>query len=97
MPTAIDKSMDGFLFPTILLIIGALNYETIAKVHLKYNSNAASVKSYFGCGTLGLLQLTVFPAVYTTLSSTAFISPFNPVSKPTIPLITSGPQITNLQ
>ena len=97
MPTAIDKIVDGFPFPTISPIIGAPNYETIAKVHLKINSNATSVKSNLGCGTLGLLQLTVSPAVYATLSATAFINPVNPGADPTIPSIASGPQITNLQ
>ena len=97
MPTAIDKIVDGFPFPTISPIIGAPNYETIAKVHLKINSNATSVKSNLGCGTLGLLQLTVSPAVYATLSATAFINPVNPGADPTIPSIASGPQITNLR
>ena len=35
MPTAINKILDGFLFPTISPIIGAPNYENIAEVHLK--------------------------------------------------------------
>ena len=97
MPTAIDKIVDGFPFPTISPIIGSPKYETISKVHLKLNSNAASVQSNLGCGTLGLLHLTVSPAVYATLSATTFIAPVNPGADPTIPSITSGPQITNLQ
>ena len=88
--------MDGFPFPTISLIIGAPNYKTIAKVHSKLNSNAASLQSNLGCGKLGLLHLTISSAVY-ALSSTAFITPVNPGAKPTISSITSGPQITNLQ
>ena len=97
MPTVIDKIVDIFPFPTISTIIGAPNYETIAEVHLRLNSNATSVQSNLGCGTLGLLHLTVYPAVYATLSATAFIAPVKPNSKPTITLIASGPQITNLR
>ena len=61
MPIATNKIVDVFPFPTILPIIGAPNYKTIAKVHLKLNSNAAYVQSNLGCGTLGLLQLTAPP------------------------------------
>ena len=97
MPTAINKIVDSFPFPTISPIIGAPNYKTIAKVHLKLNSNAASIRLNLGCGTLGLLQITFSPAVYATLSATAFIAPVNPGAEPTIPSIASGPQITNLR
>ena len=48
MPNKIDKIVDIFPFPTISTIIGAPNYETIAKKHLKLNSNAASVQSNLG-------------------------------------------------
>ena len=72
MPTAIDKIVDRFPFPTIPLIVGTPTYNTIADVNLKLNSNSASVQSTLGCGTLGL-QLTVSPAVYNTLSVTPFV------------------------
>ena len=97
MPTAINKPVDGFPFPMISPIIRAPNYETIAKVRLKMNLNAASVQSKLGCSTIGLLQLTVSPAMYATLSDTAFVAPVNSGADPTIPSIASGPQITNLQ
>ena len=89
--------MDGFPFPTISLIIVAPNYKTIAEVYLKLNSKTASVQSNLGCGTLGLLHLTISPDVYTTLSVTDFIAPVKPSADPTIPSIASDPQITNLQ
>ena len=89
--------MDGCPFLTISPITGALNYETITKVHLKLNSKATSVQSNLGCGTQGLLHLTAYPVVYATLLATAFIAPVNPGSDPTIPLIVSVPQITNLR
>ena len=55
MPTALDMIVDGFPFPTIPPIVGTQTYNTIAKVNFKLNSNAASVQSNLGCGTLGLL------------------------------------------
>ena len=78
MPTAIDKIVDSFPFPMILPIVGTPTYNTIAKVNLKLNSNPASIQSNLGCGTLGLLQLTVSPAIYNTFLSNAFIVPINP-------------------
>ena len=80
MPIAIDKIVDGFPFPTVPPIVGTPTYNTIAEVNLKLISNSAFVQSNLGCGTLGLLQLTVSPAIYQTLSSIPFIVPVNPGS-----------------
>ena len=55
MPSSIEKIVDGFPFPTINPIIGTPDYYSIADIHLKLNSDSASVKSNLGCGTLGLL------------------------------------------
>ena len=96
MPTAIDKIVDGFPFPKIPPIVGIPTYNTISEVNLKLNSNAASVQSNLGCGILGLLQLTVSPAVYNTLSVTTFFVPINPGSSPDIPANSTGAQITKL-
>ena len=96
MPTAIDKIADGFTFPTIPPTIGTPTYYTIAKVNLKLNSNSASVQSNLGCGTLGLIQLTVSPTVYNTFSSVTFIVPINPGSVLIIPSNSTGSQITEL-
>ena len=96
MPTAIKKIVDGFPLPTISPIVGAPTYNTIAEVNLNLNSNAASVQSNLGYGTLVLLQLTLSPAVYNTLSVTAFDVPINPGSAPEIPANSTGAQITEL-
>ena len=96
MPTAIGKIVDVFPFPTIPPIVGTPTYNTITEANLKLNSNAAYVQSNLGCGTLGLLQLTVSPAVYNTLSVTAFVVPANPGSAPDIPTNSTGAQITEL-
>ena len=97
MPTSIDNIVDGFPFPTIPPIVGNPTYNTIAEVNLKLNSNSASVESNLGCGTLGLLQLTVSPAVYNTLSSTTFIMPINTRSVPIISANSTGAQITEIR
>ena len=88
--------VDSFPFSTIPLIVGTPTYNTIAKVNLKINSNSASVQSNLGCVTLGLLHLTVSPAVYNTLSFIPFIVPVNPGSIPIITDNSTGAQITEL-
>ena len=96
MPTAINNIVDGFSFTTIPPIIGTPTYNTIAEVNLKLNSNSAYFQSNLGCGALGLLQLTVSPAVYNTLLSIPFIVPVNPGSVPIIPANSTGAKITEL-
>ena len=96
MPTTIDKIVDGFPFPTIPPIVRTPTYNTIAEVNLKLNSNAASVQFNLGCGTLGLLELTVSPVIYNTLFVTAFVVPINPGSSPDIPSNSTGAQMTEL-
>ena len=78
-------------------IIGTPDYESIADIHLKLNDNAASVQSNIGCGTLGLLFLTVLPAVYATLSTTTFVPPVNPGPEPSIPTGSTGAAIADLR
>ena len=97
MPSSIEKIVDGFPFPTINPIIGTPDYKSIADIHLKLNSNAASVQSNIGCGTLGLLFLTVSPAIYATLSTTMFVPLVNPGLKPSIPTGSTGVVISDLR
>ena len=85
MPISADKIVDGFPHPTIAPIIGIPAYESIAELNLQLNANAASVQSNLGDGQLGLLALTVSPAVYNTLSAVAFQHPVNPGTSPIIP------------
>ena len=97
MPSSIEKIVDGFPFPTIDPIIGTPYYKSIADIHLKMNSNAASVQSNLGCGTLGLVSLTVSTTVYATLSTTTFVPPVNPVPEPIIPTGSTGAAIADLR
>ena len=97
MPSSLQKIVDRFPFLTINPIIRTPDYEIIADILLKLNSNAASVQSNLGCGMLGLLFLTVLPAVYAALSTTAFVLPVNPEPKPSIPTGSTGTVIADLQ
>lgn len=97
MASNTDKIVEGFPFPTISPIVGEPNYETIAAVHLKLNANAASVRSNLGNGQLGLLYLTVSPAVYATLSPIAFVPPVNPGAQPTIPIGANATASANIR
>jgi hypothetical protein len=97
MVTTIDSIVTGFPFPTVLPIVGEPNYKSIAALHRQLKANAASIQSHLGNGLLGLLYLTVSPAVYATLSATAFIPPINPGPTPTIPAGSTGAQISNIR
>jgi hypothetical protein len=90
--TIIDKIVDGFPHPTIPPIVGIPTYEAIAELNLHLNANAASVQSNLGNGQLGLLALTVSPAIFNTLSTVAFVPPANPGTTPTIPGGSTGAQ-----
>ena len=96
MTSSIEKIMDSFPNSTISPIAGQPGCDTITEVHLKFNANAVSVQLHLGCGTLGILYLTVTPAVYNTLSATAFIPPTNPGMDPVIPAVSTGPQIADI-
>ena len=97
MTSSIDKIMDSFPNPTISPIVGQPGYDTIAEMHLMLNANAASVQSHLGDGALGLLFLTITPAVYNTISAIPFIPPANPGIAPTIPPGSTGPQIADIR
>ena len=97
MPSVIDSIVEGFPFPTVHPIVGEPNYESIAALHLQLNANAASVQSHLGNGVLGLLYLTVSPAVYANLSATPFIPPTNPGPAAIIPALSTGPNTLNIR
>lgn len=46
--TTVEKIIENFSHAKIHPIIGQLNYETMSEVHLKLNTNAASVHSNRG-------------------------------------------------
>ena len=90
--------LENFPHPTIAPIMGQPNYETLAEVYLKLNTNSASIHENRGHTLLGLLFLTVKPQVHaTTLIGAPFIPPINPVQHPNIPPETSGTAIAELR
>ena len=88
-----DKLIEGFLHPTITSIVGQPAFETLKELKLFLSTNAASIISHLGDGTLGLLWLTVSDAVFNTLSLIAFVPPLNPGPIPIIPDGSTAPQI----
>jgi len=90
MPTDTEAIVEKFPHPSLPRIEGIPSFTSINELQIKLNANAASVQSDLGNGNLGLLYLTVTPAVYTTLSDTAFIEPTNPGQVPNVPAGTSG-------
>ena len=78
-------------------IVGTPDYESIADIHLNTNSNGTSVQSNIGCGTLGLLFLTVLPAIYATISTIVCVPPVNPGPEPNIPTGATGAAIADLR
>ena len=96
MSSSIETIVDGFPFPTINPIIRKPNYESIADIHLKLNTNSASVHSSLGCGTLSLLFFTVLRTVYATLSTISIVLPVSPRPKPRIPTGASSAIIADL-
>ena len=77
-------------------IVGAPTYENIYDVYLKLNSNAASIHSNIGNGTLCLLYLTLSPSIYATLSAIPPDVLANPGSALVIPPGSIVAQTTNL-
>ena len=69
MTISIDKIVDGFPHPNIAPIV---------ELNLQLNANAASVQSNLGDGQLGLLALTVSPAVSTLLAPSPSCTPLIP-------------------
>ena len=97
MTSSTDNIVESFPYLTITPIIGQPRYDTIAEGHLQLNDNAASVQSHLGDGTLGLLYLTVAPAVFNTLSLVPFVPPDNLGPDPVVSPGSTGPQITEIR
>jgi hypothetical protein len=78
MPADIDHNIvDGFPLPILNPVLGIPTYASIPGTNLKFKANAESIHSNLGNGTLGLLALTITPAVYNTISGVPFAIPVN--------------------
>ena len=61
-----------FPHPLLTSIIGRPTYQTLAAIHLKLNTNAASIFLNHGDGIHGLLALSVSPKIYLSTTGMAF-------------------------
>ena len=95
--STVDKIIDSFPFHTLPKISSEPNYKTISELRRKLNANAVSVQTNFGGGTLGHLWFTLKPAVYGTLTNTAFGPLVNSDSQPIIPEGAKGLQTASIR
>ena len=93
----VNKLVKSFKNLHILPIDGELTYATLHGMHELLDSNAASIATNLGCGTLCHLFLTLSPTVYATLSTTRFAPPFNPGATPVIPARETGPESASIR
>ena len=78
-------------------IDGKPTYATLHGMHNLLNSNAASVATNIGCGTLGHLCLTLSPTVYATLLTTRVVPPLNIGATPVIPAGVTSPKAASIR
>ena len=97
MVASIDKILEAMPHFSIPPIIGQPTYSSIHEIHQYLSSNAASIQSNLGCGTLGLIYLTLYPTVYATLSATIFGLPPNPGATATIPSTATSAQTFSIR
>ena len=93
---AAENLIESFPHYIFQFVIGQPIYDSIAEVHLKLSSNAASILSNRGNGKLGHLFLTL-SEVRNTLSTAQFVPLANPGLNPDIPEGATGYQIANLR
>ena len=95
MPSALNKVIKIFLHPTIQPIVGKPTHETLAEVHFKLNTDAVYVHLHLGNGQLGILFLTIAPAIYSPQSNIVFVPPANPIPSPVISQDLTAAQIAD--
>ena len=93
----VDKLVESFKNPHIPPIDGEPTYATLHGMHELLNSNATSVATNLGCGTLGHLCLTLSPTIYFTFSTTIVVVPLNPGATPVIPDGATGPEAASIR
>ena len=94
---SVEKIVESFKNPSIPPIDGETTYTTLHAMYDLLNSNAASVTTNLGCGTLVHLCLTLSPTIYATLLTTRVVSPPNPGATPVIPAGATGPEAESIR
>ena len=85
MGISVDDIVAKFPNKTLPVIQGETDYETINNMVQLLQDNAASPPTPLGGGQHGHIGLLMTPALYTTLSATAYVPPLNPGIQPTWP------------
>ena len=94
---SVNKIMESLENPSIPMIDREPTYATLHAMQDILNSNAASVTTNLGCGTLGHMCLTLYPTVYATLSTTRVVPPPNTGATPVIPADATGPEAASIR
>ena len=89
---SVNKLVERFENPSIPPINGEPMYATLHAMHDLLNSNAESVTTNLGCGTLGHLCLTLSTTVYANLSTTIVVVPPDHGATSVIPAGATGPE-----
>ena len=97
MVASINKSIKATPHSSIPPIIGQPNYSCIHEIHQFLRSNAASIQSNLGYGTLGLIYPTLSQTVYATLLATLFVPPPNPDATAKIPSTATALQTSSIR
>ena len=91
----IDAIKEYFPITVLDTIIGKPTYESISKLKLQLNVNAASIETSVGTGLHKHLALTIPTDDFNTLNiGTDWVASTNPRSAPTMAASATGQQIT---
>ena len=82
---------------SIPTIIVQPTYSSIHEIYQFISWNAVSIQYNLGCGTLGLIYLTLSTTVYATLSDTLFFPPTNPGATATISSTATASQTSSIR
>ena len=93
----VDNLAESSENPNIPPIDGEPTYTTLHAMHELLNSNAPSVDTSLGCGTLGHLCLTLSLTFYATLLTTRVVPPLNPGVTPVILAGATGSVAASIQ
>ena len=94
---SVNKLVESFENPSIPPINGDPTYTTLHAMHQHLKSNAVSVTTNLGCGTLGHLCLTLSSSVYATLSTARVVPPTNSGETPVIPAGANRPKAVSIR
>ena len=72
------------------------DYDSIKEIKDELTSNAFTIQTNLGCGTVRYSRLTLNPAVFSNISITLLVAPPNPGVQAVIPVNSTAIQITSI-